>query len=921
MDDDNHNDDDEEGGGEVEEVGGPWTMKDIINDLDGGGGGLSSIVEDAVVTTRTVPHPVDAIDAMDTTLSILTEPHENDRINEDEGGVAYRGGDPPSEGPTTSSSPPSSPTTLPKALPDGESFVNMRNDDDAASSYHHHHTEAGDESSSFHRELTVDDKEGDRNVGVASTCESSTPVKTAPRDSDEMKGIDQRPLGTSPQSIGDCCPDSMLATGTTDALEAVETEEAPSPNTQLGEVFVNEDGSAIGCDPKNLSQDNFEGTTGDTLVPSGSEGWSIYDCETQMLPTAPSQVIPPAASSSVVDPSKGQNPAMNARASDPKASFVDGDVCMPKDQNKQAYAKQSDGNDEFIIEEREVVHDCEDSSPPHTIMKQTPENGSLLHISYPMDHLSYGVDASSSSMVETSCNADGDDDNVEKVGDVGDEATTEMSQDLLLASPFAAKSNDGSGFRNKPLDNPTQTNQFASSNFDHASTFVNEEECGYMALTKSTSPSRRDNSGEVRASWMTSARRKDDKTPKRIRSPRLQIPSFKPIVKDSKDCTVMNECFDDGEVDDGSESEDDSLPGNVDINEGFDSIENTQDESEMNERASAFKRLSRGTLKSAHNDSNVKWTNESKPKASSADGVVIKPKVLRYERQDSSSEAEFSDGEDDSSDDLQQPHISRRFAEQPRDVDEDNAVVDHQQSQTDQRIREQLREINAILPIAKEIQNNVSRNRQLRDELAQLKISHQASVKKLNREKNNLATQLKAAETLVKQKDEIIKSKNMLLDKQFAVIAQMKGALGVGHLLKGSPSASIKRTPPTVTATKSKKRTGSESDSGDDDDKVLISALKKKPSSSCKKMHGAPFSSSTAKKMETGLVPYVDVSSDRDSGETSLIDNRSNNAKSRNGSVRSNISSSNLSNFNIWKKLQNLGWKYVCGPEPHNKGE
>ena len=42
----------------------------------------------------------------------------------------------------------------------------------------------------------------------------------------------------------------------------------------------------------------------------------------------------------------------------------------------------------------------------------------------------------------------------------------------------------------------------------------------------------------------------------------------------------------------------------------------------MNERASAFKRLSRGTLKSAHNYFNVKWTNESKPKASSADGVV-----------------------------------------------------------------------------------------------------------------------------------------------------------------------------------------------------------------------------------------------------------------------------------------------------------
>ncbi|KAL3822297.1 hypothetical protein ACHAXA_005930, partial [Cyclostephanos tholiformis] len=885
---------------------------DVVDDLEERGMMPSPVIEEAVATTRTTPPAADSYHAMDTMPSGLTEPEYDHPVMNEKGRGVYRSDSTP-EKPTASSSPP---TEQLETLPDGGSSVDMKQVDDSASSYHRHPTAGGDPSP-INQELTENDKEEVRSVSIALTGECSTPLKTTQMDSDdselenEPKEVEQRPREMSPAAK-------------TYALDAVQTDEVSTSNIQLEEALINKSGASIGCDSEDDSQNHFEGTNGgDTVVPSGSEGWSVYDCETQMLPTAPSQAIPPAASSSVDDPSKGQNPAMKAHISGPEASVVEKDVWMPKYQNEQTYAKQPNGNDGFVIEEREVVCNDEDISPPPGIMKQTPENGSLLHISYPMDHSYGGVDSSPSPKVKTTCNDDCVDENVEKVGDVRDEATTQLSQDLLLASPSPPKSNDGCGFRNKALDDPTQMIHFALSNDDHATTVAIEEEyVNNMNVMKSTSPSRRDNSGGGKAAWMTSARRKDDKTSNYISSPRLQIPSFKPIQKSSMDSTVSNESFNGGEVDDGSE--DTSLPGIDHSNDGYDSIEDTQDESEMNKRTSAFKRLSRGTLTSAHNDSNLKWTNESKPKARSTDGAVIKPKVLRYERKDSSSEAEFSDSEDDSSDD-QGPQISRRFVDQPNDVDDTNAVVDHQQSQTDQRIREQLREINDILPIAREIQNNVSRNRQLSDEIAQLKKSYQASVKKLNQEKNKLLTQLKFAEDLVKQKDEIIKEKNILLDKQFVVIAQMKGALGVGlktstATAKETPPALKKRTPPTVTATKRKKRTGSESDSGDEsDDKVLISALKNKPSSSGKTMLGTSFSSSTAKKVETGLVHSAEVCGDRDSDETPLMANRSKGTKSRNESVRRNKSSSNMSNVDIWKRLQKLGWKYVCGPEPHNK--
>ncbi len=946
-----------------------------------------------------------------------------------------------SEEPTTTTTPPppsSSPSTKLDALPDGGGGLTVDDEkhDDAASSFNRHHPTArvgddeGESSPLVARALT-------REASSFADGELSEPLKSGLEDSNndgfrkEMKGGgEQPPRDSSPKSLGDSCPNSMHATTpATNALDAAQSDEPHCPNNcQLEETIItnegggchentliddtdsnalkatmatenketksnnsdpgsaaptaeNESSSPNGCDPDTVvgaeDEDHVEGITGDTIAPSCSDGWSFYDGETQMLPTAPSQAIPPAASSPPVeDSSKWQNPAIDVRASGLGASVVEVEAsCIPRSLDKQAHAERADDKcDGCIVEEGGVICDRGNLSPSHDIMKQTPEIGSFLPILYPMDHCFERGDASPSPKEETSRNTssvrDNDDDDVvgtvEKMGDAGEEVATQLSQDLLFTSPAAAKSNNFSRSPNKHLgsDDPTKTKKFFPSKDVHASTIANKEGYPDIKIMNPNSPSRQENSGGERTEWMSSARHalhgKEDKATNSFSSPRLLMPSFKPIQMSSKDRAKLNEDFGGGEVDDGSDDE--FVSGNGQDYDGYDSIENTQDESQIKDKPSAFKRLSRGTLKSPlHNDSNVKWTNVSKLKASSVDGVVIKPKVLRYERNDSSSEAEFSDGDDDASFDLLQLQTSKRIAEQTRDGG-DNAVVDSLQSQTDQRVREQLREVNAILPIAKEMHVIASRNKKLSDEIAALKTSYKASIEKLSKEKSKLVAQLKtaedtirqneksklvaqlkAAEDTIRQKDQIIKEKHALLGEQFAVIAQMRGALGLGHSIDGNSSAFSKLTPSSAkkTTNKRKKCTGSDSDSGDaDDDEVPISALKNqtgsdsdsgdedddevpisalKSSSSGKKMLGASFTSNLAKKAETVLTPNAAVCSDGASVESSLLGNQWSNTKSENGWVTSKKRISKLSK-SVWQKLQRLGWKYVCGPEPHNKG-
>ena len=88
---------------------------------------------------------------------------------------------------------------------------------------------------------------------------------------------------------------------------------------------------------------------------------------------------------------------------------------------------EAGGNHEYIIDEREQ-QDRHDNHAMLDIMKHTPENGSLP-ISYPNDHIaSLGKKQR-------------DKDNAQP--NIGDDEETQMSQDLLAASP-ARFSKDGS---------------------------------------------------------------------------------------------------------------------------------------------------------------------------------------------------------------------------------------------------------------------------------------------------------------------------------------------------------------------------------------------------------------------------------------------------------------------------------------------
>jgi myosin heavy subunit len=463
-------------------------------------------------------------------------------------------------------------------------------------------------------------------------------------------------------------------------------------------------------------------------------------------------------------------------------------------------------------------------------------------------------------------NVDDNDENFDKMDYVGDEGTTQRSQDLLLASPATAETVKSKNFSSS--DKPSIQYDASKSMKHPPSNDPGASPPSAQKITKKT-PHLTKFVDNRSAEWISSARRGlKTKGEKETDSPRLIVPSFKPIKSSLKDRAEMNEedVIDDIDEDDGSD-DDESWSGHRCTNHGedyLDPIENTQDESNIMVKPSAFERLSRGSSKS---------TLEFIPPATND---AMKPKILQYERNDSSSEVEFSHGDDNNSSDDELRQINRKISHL---------------SQTDQRIREQLREVQDILPSVREIQDIATR-KQLLDEIAELKTSHKASIKKLTQEKSKLVTQLKTANDTIRQKEQVIKEKNELLEQQFTVISQITGAC---QTLSSVPSTKRKRTP------LESELHGTKSSSDDDDAPISTLKTNRTYSGKSKKMPCASFacSSSTGatKKVKIGLSP---VGSDRSS------------VKDKNDS--------NLLSGSIWKKLQEKGWRYMCGPEPYNKG-
>mmetsp|Transcript_16550 Transcript_16550/g.35758 ORF Transcript_16550/g.35758 Transcript_16550/m.35758 type:complete len:2289 (+) Transcript_16550:224-7090(+) len=871
------------------------------------------------------------------------------------------------------------------------------------------------------------------------TSSSFAPPEAKAQDHDQSQ--DQLKIG--PAAEADVGGMQMLANDEA-ALEPSTTQNGQS--SPLENMACNEndnDGSHVDAEMED-GEEHVEGT-GDTIVTTGSasDGWSLYEGDTQMLPTGPSQIIAAdtctisAVDSSPLEKSgldvenaeqmnleggttgieasevkKKQGVPTAGSLSDEKEGSVNESETIEKDaaasieENINLLVKPTGeeaedttacevvvgGNDEFIIEEKRVYD-------PHNVnllaMKQTPENGSLP-ISYPKDH---HLDLSASPKKKASCGMPPVDDapQCDKMEEEdGDE--TQLSQDLLALSPAKPKRNDlpeepskheqavstlnagdptaqpdgvAQGISSPKKPSPTcndhdYTVQKKSEGMKEDNIDANALEKGnILAKEQATpkSPPRQKNSIE-QTKWMSSARHlhvNQKEANSNCSSPRLLMPSFKPIRSPTKP-TLSNDGAEDG-------SDNESWPGRGHNFNDSDSIENTQEDEHEVKRPSTFKRLSRGTSRSsAHDDASSKispQSNEKTAKTSGGSGAkrAIKPKVLRYEAvtksddasstsaaSDSSSEAEFSDSDD---------------------VNNDN--VHHlQQSQTDQQIMKQLREVKAMasnLPSAEEIRDIASR-KQLADEMVELKKLHKTSINKLKREKSKLVAQLNNAEEVIKQKDYVIKDKNSLLKEQFEVIAQFTGTVANGKsssatkrtppvktkskkkkkakklpqsdsdseeerdevplsalknahtstttVADGKSSSATKRTSPATTKSKKRKKTEkppeSDSDSEEENDELPLSALKNAQASTTskkrRKSYGSRQNKSPAKKVERALSPKVVVS--HGSGDASSIETSHSTftVKSKNGKVLSP---------ELWRELQDKGWKYQTGPEPHNK--
>ena len=771
----------------------------------------------------------------------------------------------------------------------------------------------------------------------------------------------------------------------------------------------------------NDDDDVMEGT-GDTIVTtgSGSVGWSLYAGDTQQLPTGPSQLThEPVVGTSIagnndgnVDEMENEGvPHSNAehdgndheqsavkKALDHDATGEDhgkGECDDDDDPDDPAYDEPTQKLDKPTSRDttasKELDVEMEDgSSDPapegatkeeklkiihqqnHPMVvdnfKHTQENGSLP-ISYPEDHLPLDKDNAASPKKDDDDEPNGLPPPVDSAttaqgtGPLEEDDETQMSMDLLAASP--AKANSREEEKTSQLHSKAK---YQITLTESAAAQVESVEARAVAASENNNPSTNPKSPprqeKAETKWMSSSRhlngnnkKQDENESKESEcnsSPRLLMPSFKSIQKNapSKPTTL------DQIAEDGSDDDDESWVGNGHNYDHSDPIENTQDDHGIvSHHPSAFKRLSRGTSSRSscrHDDSSSKFSststsNEMQAKANVAGSEaksILKPKVLRYgalvkHPADKDEDRSVSSGDSDSS-------------QEAEFDDDDNAknASNFPQSQSEQRIMEQLLEVQEMashLPSAEEWQEMVSR-KELSDEIAELKKSHKAAIQKLQREKTKLKTQLKRAEETVNSRDATIKQMNAqldqkksLLNQQFAVIEQLKERAGGIAAYKNSSSAA-KHTPPPTNSTNKKKRKkdvekkapGLDSDSSEDScDEAVLSSLKKKkndisPTSKTKKRRKSYGSRGQAVKANSpkpaAKAPTKAGSKslgDTSSVDTSPISNRSttSGAKKRGSSIgKKKRVDRALSPPHQWKQLQQVGWKYQTGPQPFNKG-
>ena len=371
-------------------------------------------------------------------------------------------------------------------------------------------------------------------------------------------------------------------------------------------------------------------------------------------------------------------------------------------------------------------------------------------------------------------------------------------------------------------------------------------------------------------------------------SPRLVLPSLKSNAAQKEEANnPIKTTAEEQHSMTAEETDDESMFDNYNAHPlESDPIEDTQTQDlHCQKQPTHLKRLSRGTPKysSTKKDStskssslplNTRATNSSHKKQYENDlnrksKSKITPKVLHYTgpEEDGESDAEFEPDE--------HSHSNK------------DQNVPFQKSEITVRALKQLEEIEEFtkhLPSIEEMRELASR-KELRNEILEIQRSHNKEVNRLRH--------------LLNQKEEIIREKNKEISMNHTVIKDRDTTIeklqeGIKNLMN-----QVKWLSPSMPTSKKRKHThaAADDDSDSESDRLVLSALKR-PAESSRHKKQTPSTDNASIAKQTGSTVKT---------------------KKRQESVSKGDSLRPLSS-QMWKELQDKGWKYKTGPEPYNKG-
>ena len=433
----------------------------------------------------------------------------------------------------------------------------------------------------------------------------------------------------------------------------------------------------------------LEEGTGDTInVGTNTCTWSVYEGDTQLLPSGSSQgsVRAVECQERAATTGNGDSNSDDCTEDDP---YINTDTNIARDEGERGV-----GDDSATIADGSLVK----GRDPVVAFKHTPDEGVAMPLSYPNDHINDTLEGKRTIKPRDHCADELDPDETQQ-----DTTQTQLSIDLLASPSSASRSpakkttprdetvdesfsrpnspveTEGRSCQvsgeerfsrpNSPLESEITEQQMRNSNLQT----IQEEPEQPEKLDDDDVPTKQHSS----KLWMSTRTQDESQRSGDGATPLMMLPTFK-SSKPVEDLKPESESGSDDPADDTDDEEETCWDrGRGRSSEVEDPIENTQDEegTAVDTRQSAFKRLSRGTSVSRKGDSAAsrfsrKTTGSSRfspassedkatdPDANTGTKKAIKPKCLHYapvtlkskqgassESGAESSEAEFSDND------------------------------------------------------------------------------------------------------------------------------------------------------------------------------------------------------------------------------------------------------------------------------------